>query len=189
VAVRARLASEAARSVSHLRGAVQSSTVTFPTRAQLRRVPLRCFLQALPPTDAMRRCDCHSGVSIGAALHRCRKGHPEVFRNDRKTDGTSAVPEQRRRTSDPDADLRQWMRDHRRQRPVCRGCSRGSVARSTATGTENFTISDAAGEMTRHGTSPRKYDLSVLLPAAGGSLAQIGPNSTERWRQRPFISD
>jgi hypothetical protein len=115
----------------------------------------------------MRRCDCHSGVSIGAALHRCRKGHPEVFRNDRKTGGTSTVPEQRRRTSDLDADLRQWMRDHRRQRPVCRGCSRGSVTRSTGTGVENFTISDAAGEMTGHGTSPRKCDLSVLLPAAG----------------------
>lgn len=113
-----------------------------------------------PFRDRMR-CDFHSGVSIGAALHRRRKGHSEVIRSDRKTGWTSTVPEQRRRTSDPDADRRQWMRDHRRQRSICRRRSRGSDARSTGASAENFTISDVAGEMTGHGTSPRKCDLSV----------------------------
>lgn len=114
-----------------------------------------------PFRQRMRR-DLYSGVSIGATLHRCRKGHPEVIRGDRKTGGTSVVPEQRRRTSDPDADRRQWMRDHRRQRSICHRCSRGSGARSTGASAENITISDAAGEMTGHGTSPRECDLSEL---------------------------
>jgi hypothetical protein len=40
------------------------------------------------------------------------------------------------------------MRDHRRQRSVCRWRRRSSGARSTGAGAENFTISDAVGEMT-----------------------------------------
>ena len=99
------------------------------------------------PFRQRMRCDCHSGVSIGAALHRRRKGHSEVVRGDRKAGGTSAVPRQRWRTSDPDANRRQWMRDHRRQRSVCRWCRRGRDDCSTCANAEGFTNPHATGEM------------------------------------------
>ena len=104
------------------------------------------------PFRQRMRCDLHSGISIGAALHRRRKGHPEVIRRDRKTRRTSAVPKQRRRTSDPDADRRQWMRDHRHQRSVCRGCSHGSDDSSTCAHAEGITIPHADSEMIKRAT-------------------------------------
>ena len=89
----------------------------------------------------------HSGVSIGPPVYRCRKGHPEIIRGDRKIGGTSAVPDQHWRTPRSDANRRQWMRNHRRQRAVCRRCRRYSDTCSTGTDNEGFAVPHIAGEM------------------------------------------
>ena len=103
-----------------------------------------------PFCQRLRR-DRYSGVSIGPALHRCRKGHPEVVRRDRKIGGTSAVSDQRRRTSRSDANRRQRMRDHRHQRAICSRSSHGFDDSSTCANAEGFTILHAADEMIGHG--------------------------------------
>ena len=99
------------------------------------------------PFRERMRCDHHSGLSIRAPLRRCRKGHPEVFRGDRKIGRTSAVPDQCQRTPGSDADRRQWMRGHRRRHSVCRGFIRGSSDGSTRANADGFTIPRADGKM------------------------------------------
>jgi hypothetical protein len=97
----------------------------------------------------------------GAAARRSRETRPDHFDsalNSQALGRTKAVEIIQSSTVTA-------IRDHRGQRSICRRCSRGFGARSTGVSAENFTISDVTGEMTGHGTSPRKCDLSVLLPA------------------------